>query len=248
MLGKTVIVASLTVLVLSVCSRQDQEQVRAGQASERSPAVPSVTCDTTKYGSPRFLATLPFVRVETGREDLAMDPATRTQTLLLTTSHGKRIASTISWGGPNGGALVLLTCDGEVLRSAILGYVRSIRSLDLNGDGVPQLIIEQQTGSGTGWTERQTGVYGIAADTIAVLWSTVTFAGSYQGPELGGDWEVRAKVSFPAGGRIEVERDSMAVRYDSASGQWKPSSEPKRRHETYVFDRKLGIFVLGRAA
>ncbi len=59
---------------------------------------------------------------------------------------------------------------------------------------------------------------------------------------------MRANVSFPSVGRIRVERDSVPVRYDSRAKQWKPVVAPKRSYETFVFDRKLGIFVREQAA
>jgi len=248
MLGKALALSSLATLLLAACGRQEQSGKRPVEVAQGQAPEARGGCDTSKYGSTRYLAGLPLVRQASGREDLAADLATRSQSVLVTTPRGRRVIAAISWGGPNGGALVLMSCDGTPLGSAELGYVRSLRAQDLTGDGVAELIVEQQTGSGTGLVERQTTVYGIAGDTIAALWSTVSFAGSYQSAELGGTWEMRANVSFPSIGRIRVERDSMPVRYDSRTKQWEPLVAPKRRYETFVFDRKLGIFVREQAA
>jgi hypothetical protein len=166
----------------------------------------------------------------------------------LNTPRGRRLISTLSWGGPNGGVLLLLSCDGDLLRSADVGYVVSFRSQDVAGDSSPELIIEQQTGSGTGLAERQLSVYGIAGDTIAALWSTLSFAASYQGEELGGSWESRASVAFPSRGHIDVRIERVRVQYDRRTGKWTPSGPTQTTRESFVWDSQFGVFVPAQTA
>lgn len=241
MLAKTITPTLLTsALGLLACSTGDRDTASVNRSDASKRAVP---CDTSVYGSRQFLDALPAVREAAGRSDLGEDPATRVTTAVLITPRGARLISTLSWGGPNGGVLLLMSCDGDLLRSAEVGYVLSLQSQDVTGDASSELIIEQQTGSGTGLAERQISVYGITGDTIAVLWSTVSFAASYQGEELGGSWESRASVTFPSRDHIEVRRERVNVHYDRASGRWKPTGPPQTTRESFVWDGKLGLFV-----
>jgi hypothetical protein len=189
------VVAAVCGLLAAACGTRGRDEV-PGDAVRTPGTVALEGCNVEEYTSVRFLAALPAVVESSGRKDLAEDLATRAQGLLLHMSAGPRIVSTLSWGGPDRGALLLMTCEGRVLASAELGYVWKLRARDVTGQGLPDVIVEQQTGTGTGWSQRQTTVYSFAGDTITVLWSAVTFEAPTRVQNLAGLGRSEARCVF----------------------------------------------------
>jgi hypothetical protein len=116
------------------------------------------------------------------------------------------------------------------------GYALALTARDVDGDGVVDAVLNHETGTGTGWKQEATTVYRLVADTLAAVWSGVTFEGNYQGPNMGGEWELRAMVSFPAKGQILVTQDSGAVHYSDQLKNFTFVGTPSRvvRHYEWI--------------
>ena len=173
------------------------------------------------------------------------DPATSTlinrRAVRVPSPAGPRILATFSWVGPPRGLVILLSCRGEYLNADAPGYADSVLLRDVNGDGVPEIIVQHGAGTGTGWRQDASTIYRITRDTLAVVWSAVTFEGSYQGPQLGGQWERRGTISYPRAGQIQLTVDSGAVRFDSTK-TWVFIGSPTRTTQIYAWSPATGSF------
>jgi len=255
--GVLVLGSPLTVLrpiallaLCAACDRGETAHSRQGRASwpQREHRTPdggssqASGCSVDSLASTASLAALSEVKARAQRPDLGNDRATRATGLSLSTDRGQRIVATLSWGGPNGGALVLLSCGGELLGFVDIGYVTEMNPLDATGDGRQEVTVRHTTGTGTGWREEQTAVFAFSSDSIRVLWSGITFQGAYQSEELGGTWELRAEVIFPSPGRLIRQGYRTRVEYDQYSRGWRPVGVPARFRDELVWDRRLATF------
>jgi hypothetical protein len=210
-----------------------------------SPDSSAARCNVDSLASIRYLSALEAVHTAAGRglHDLLADTATGA---LATVRGVPRVVATLSWVGPLGGALVLMTCSGRVLSTAEIGHVKGFQLRHVTGDTSPEAIVDQLTGSGTGWRERTTAVYGLIGDSINLLWSGISFQGSYQAEVLGGAWELRAAIAFPSPGRIVRTARRMPLTYNKDKKIWEPRGRVETSVEVFVWDAQAKQFVPAR--
>jgi hypothetical protein len=212
----------------------------SGGSREGNTAIQqAATCRADSLAAPAQLVKLSAVRARLNRQTFPDSVGAHT-----TISRGGRrlVVASLSWGGPSDGALVVMDCDGQFLHLAEVGYVFRLEEQDASGDGNNQLVVDHQTGQGTGWIQRQVTVYDVVRDTLSVLWSGITIEDSYQSAEVG-SYHVHASVSFPARGRIVREGQRTTVKYNPATRSWEPSGKATPFRELFKFDPKTGVFV-----
>lgn len=211
---------------------------RADEANSASSSV----CSVDSVTSVQRLVHMGPVRAALGRDTF---PEPVVKAVVLDSARGY-VISALSWGGPSDGAVLLLTCTGELINTTKSGYVFSLDLQQVVSDSAEEIIVEHQAGQGTGWTQRRLTVYGLVADTLAVLWSGVTLENSYQA-EVVGAYEIRATVSYSGAGKIDRVGTRVDVEYDKGSRRWRPIAKSVRQfRETYTWSEQMHAFMLSK--
>jgi hypothetical protein len=226
--------ATAVVSALVVLTTSGSPQVH-GQARQQ-------TCDANAIGAYRNLTAFPIVREVAPYVASADTSDLARKALTVPTRHGLRVVATLSWGGPNNGMLLLLSCDGRLLAAEVPGYALSLRLRDVDGDGYRELVLNHQTGSGTGWRQECTSIFRVVGDSLQSVWSAVTFEGNYQGAGFTGTWEIRGSVTFPAVGRLRLSVDSGAVDFDASGRRTHFLSPPIRVTSDFRWARATSSF------
>jgi hypothetical protein len=203
---------------------------------------PAAACNPDSVASYRSLTGRSIVRQVSPYANFNDTMFLQRNAVRIRTPAGPRIVATLSWGGPDRGIVFLLACDGRLLHAIVQGYALTLTARDVDGDSVLDAVLNHETGTGTGWKQEATSVYRLVADTLATVWSGVTFEGNYQGPNMGGEWELRATVSFPAIGQILVTQDSGTVQYDNQLKRFTFIGTPSRVVRHYEWTSALATF------
>ena len=203
---------SMLVLLTATAVTGAACQADSSEARQRS----AQRCPVDSVTATERLVELAEVTAELGRTNF---PDAVSEAVLMDSTAGQ-IASTLSWGGPSDGSLLLISCGGQVLDVARTGYVFTLESISVVPGARPQVLVEHQSGQGTGWIQRRATVYGLAGDTLAVLWSGVTQERSYQAEAVGA-YEITASITFPEPGRIVRAGGRTELEYDESSREWK---------------------------
>jgi hypothetical protein len=161
---------------------------------------------------------------------------------VLVDSTAGRMVSALSWGGPSDGALLLVSCGGQVLDVAKTGYVSALQSMAVVPGASPQVLVEHQSGQGTGWIQHRATVYGVAGDTLRVLWSGVTREQSYQAEAVGA-YEITASITHSEPGQIIRAGSCTELEYDESIREWKPKPDTLQQfRETYIWNPQTRTF------
>jgi hypothetical protein len=125
------------------------------------------------------------------------------------------------WSGPDDGAILALSCGGEVLGTARLGTSDSLRiGPALRGLAYSVLVYVSSPG-GTGARRQEVFLLSMRSDSILRVWSDTTFAGDYSMPTQGGTETVKQPKLSATGDTIRIAGVRRMLRYDSARNTWR---------------------------
>jgi hypothetical protein len=141
----------------------------------------------------------------------------------LTLGHGLRA---ISISGFDQGAIFIFSESGKLLAKKKTSLVISIEIVDLDGDGLSEIVTEEQEASGTGILGTSFSIYGIYSNRLLRVWHDLAYSHFYP-PEGKSPQErifgfVRPEVSSSTQGFIYVT-------FNAVTGAW--------TRKNFVFDK-----------
>lgn len=213
---------------------------REGGDGHGAAAAYGQQCEIDESQLSSMLTTSGLVRRVAAREQF-IDPDVRQQ--VIATATGSRIVAALSWGGPSGGVIALLTCDGAVLRAHRIGYIRSVdlsERLSAIADGAV-VLVSHVTGQGTGWQQVSKTAYRVFPDSLVRIWSATEREISYQSAEVGA-YEITAEIDVEGDSLIRRE-SRWTLSYDEATSSWKRDEGSRQvTREIYVWDSAAQSF------
>lgn len=196
-------------MVIDTCSR-----------GEKQPPPPGGCVDPDSLAA-GILAERADVRASLGQVQLL-----NVERVIIRLTRTDRYIIALSWDAPAAGAILLLSCHGQLLQALPLPNPDSLWIESFNPP-LPEMIAVRS---------HETGVTSSAADLLALIavegdslrlsWRGTTLEGAYSDPNDG--MEERATVQVDPSGTIRRLPVRQRVRLDQKANKWLPDGPPRR--------------------
>jgi hypothetical protein len=162
----------------------------------------------------------------------------KARSFLISRKSPRKVAVTLSWGGPSGGAIALVNCQATPIALLNTGYIETAHVLHLSGNGPSELMVHRITGTGTGWIRKDASVIGFQGDSVAVLWTGVIHERSYQTADVGA-YEINGSVRLIGSDTLLYQSTRTPLNYEKTTRHWVPAEgEGKKKRQRFVWSSK----------
>jgi hypothetical protein len=146
-------------------------------------------------------------------------PPTRSTRIVALPSLG-RVVAAVTRSGPPDGVLALLRCDAHVVAVQQVGYVFGITTPVSPQSSAALILIDEQSGAGSGWTRRSATLFAVTGNRLQKVWSGVTAESSYQADAVG-SYEIQAQVTVRNDSLLRIgSRFPLHFVRDGGAGRW----------------------------